>query len=83
MDDVEAHVAGPRDPDHRVQVRAVVVEERTRLVEDPRDLLDALVEEPERRGIREHEPGRALVHLAPEILEVEVPAASVPTFSSL
>ena len=74
MDDVEAHVPGPRDPDDRVQVRAVVVEECPSVVEDRSDLLDALVEEPERRGIREHEPGRALVHLAAEILEVEVPA---------
>ena len=74
MDDVEAHVAGPRDPDDRVEVRAVVVEERAGVVEDPRDLLDALVEEAERRRVREHEPGRALVHLAAQILEVEVPA---------
>jgi hypothetical protein len=46
VDDVEAHVAGARDPDHRVQVRAVVVEERAGVVEDLRDLLDALVEQP-------------------------------------
>ena len=74
VDDVEAHVAGTRDPDDRVQVRAVVVEERAGVVEDPRDLLDALVEEAERRRVREHEPGRALVHLAAEVVEVEVPA---------
>ena len=34
MDDVEAHVAGPRAPDDGVQVRAVVVEERAAVVED-------------------------------------------------
>ena len=43
-------------------------------MEDPRDLLDALVEEAERRGVREHEPGGALVHLAAEVVEVEVSA---------
>ena len=43
-------------------------------MEDPRDVLDALVEEAERRRVREHEPGRPLVHLAAEIVEVEVPA---------
>ena len=74
VDDVEAHVARARDPDDGVQVRAVVVEERARVVEDPRDVLDALVEEAERRGVREHEPGRPLVHLAAEVVEVEVPA---------
>ena len=74
VDDVEAHVAGPRDPDDGVQVRAVVVEERAGVVEDLRDVLDPLVEEPERRGVRQHEPGRPLVHLPAEVLEVEVPA---------
>ena len=61
-------------PDDRVQVRAVVVEERAGVVEDPRDLLDALVEEAERRRVREHEPGRPLVHLRAQVLEVEVAA---------
>ena len=74
MDDVEAHVAGPRDPADGVQVRAVVVHERAGAVEDPRDLLDALVEEPERRGVREHEPGGRLVDLGAEVVDVEVPA---------
>ena len=74
MDDVEAHVAGPREADDRVQVRAVVVEECAGLMEDPRDLLDALVEEAERRRVREHQPGRPLVHLPAQVLEVEVPA---------
>ena len=43
-------------------------------MEDPCDVLDALVEEAERRRVREHEPGRPLVHLAAEVVEVEVPA---------
>ena len=45
VDDVEAHVAGARDAADRVQIRAVVVEERPRVVEDLRHLLDVLVEE--------------------------------------
>ncbi len=40
VDDVEAHVAGPRDAHHGVQVGAVVVERRPHLVHDPGDLLD-------------------------------------------
>ena len=74
VDDVEAHVAGARDPDDGVQVRAVVVQERARIVEDRRDLLDALVEEPERRGVREHEARSPLVHLSAQVGEVEVAA---------
>ena len=55
VDDVEAHVAGPRDPADGVQVRAVVVHERAGAVEDPLDLLDVLVEEAERRRVRQHQ----------------------------
>ncbi len=64
VDDVEAHVAGPHDPADRVQVGAVVVHERARAVEDALDLLDPLVEESERRRVREHQRRRLAVHLA-------------------
>jgi hypothetical protein len=62
VDDVEAHVPGPRDPAHGVQVRAVVVQKRSGFVEDLRDLLDVLVEEPECGRIRQHEPGGPFIH---------------------
>ncbi len=74
MDDVEAHVARPRDPADGVEVRPVVVHERAGAMEDLLHLLDPLVEEPERRRIREHEPGRLVVHLAAEVVEVDVAA---------
>ena len=72
--DVEAHVARPRDAADRVQVRAVVVHERTGAVEDVADLLDVLVEEAERRRVREHQAGRVLVDLAAQVLDVDVAA---------
>ena len=74
MHDVEAHVAGPRDAAHGVQVGAVVVEESANLVEDLCDLFDVLVEEPERRGVREHEPGGPLVDHLPQVRDVDVAA---------
>ncbi len=74
MDDVEAHVARSRDPADGVQVRAVVVHEGADAVEDALDLLDVLVEEPERRGVRQHQPGRLLVDLRAQVLDVDVPA---------
>ncbi len=72
--DVEAHVAGPGDPADGVQVRAVVVHERAHPVEDRGDLLDVLVEEPERRGVRQHQPGRVLVDHLAQVLDVDVAA---------
>ena len=74
MHDVEAHVAGPRDAADRVQVRTVVVHERAHAAEDVADLFDVLVEEAERRGIREHQAGGVLVDLAAQILDVDVAA---------
>ena len=72
VDDVEAHVAGPRDPADRVEIRAVVVHERADAVEDPGDLLDVLVEEPQRRRVRQHEPRGVLVDLSAQVLDVDV-----------
>ena len=66
---------GPRDPADGVEVRAVVVQERAGLVEDPRDLVDVLVEEPERRRVREHQPGGASRStFVAQVLDVEVAA---------
>jgi hypothetical protein len=79
VDDVEAHVTRPGDPAHCVEVRAVVVHQRARAVEDPFDLLDVLVEEAEGRGVREHERGGVLVDLGAEIVDVDVPARVVRT----
>ena len=74
VDDVEAHVARARDAADGVQVRAVVVHERADRVEDARDLLDVLVEQAERRRVRDHQPRGVLVDLAAQVLDVDVPA---------
>ena len=74
VDDVEAHVARPRDPADGVEVRAVVVHERAGAVEDLLDLLDVLVEEPERRRVREHQRRGVLVDLAAQVVDVDVAA---------
>ena len=71
VDDVEPHVAGPRDAHHGVQVRAVVVERRPRLVHDPRDLLDVAVEQAERVRIRQHQAGHVRAGLLAQVVEVD------------
>ena len=65
VDDVEAHVARPRDPADGVEVRAVVVHEGSRSVEDPLDLLDVLVEQAERRRVGRASDRRSAADLAP------------------
>ena len=72
MHDVEAHVAGPADAHDRVEVGAVVVQRRADVVDDPRDLLDAVLEQPERRGVGEHQAGDVVVGLGPQVVEVDV-----------
>ena len=71
MDDVEADVAGPRDPHHRVQVRAVVVQRRADVVDDRGDLLDATVPQPERVRVGEHQARDLVVGLGPQVLDVD------------
>ena len=43
-------------------------------MEDLRDVDDVLVEEAERGRVRQHQPGRALVHLRAQVVEVEIAA---------
>jgi hypothetical protein len=74
VDDVETHVARAADPHDRVEVRAVVIERRPDPVHDPLDLLDPRLEQPERRGIGEHQARDVLVGLRAQIVEVDVAA---------
>jgi len=57
VDDVEAHVAGPRTTEHGVGVGAVVVEQPAGLVHELRHLDDVGLEQTKRVGIGEHEAG--------------------------
>ena len=61
--DIEAHVAGPRDADQRVEVRTVVVEERTGVVRQLRDLQDVLLEDSERVRVGQHDRGDVRVEV--------------------
>ena len=72
MHDVEAHVARAADAHDRVQVGAVVVERRADAVDDLGDLLDLGLEQPERRGVGQHQAGDVLVGLGAQVVEVDV-----------
>ena len=71
--DVEAHVARPRDAHHRVEVGAVVIQRRAHPVHDRRDLLDVLIEQPERVGVGEHQAGHVGVRLGAQVVDVHAP----------
>src|SRR5262249_1063073 len=73
VDDVEAHVAGPRVPHHRVEVGAVVVERPPRLVNQGGDLGNVLVEDAERVGVGQHQAGDltlVLGQLRPQVVHL-------------
>ena len=74
MDDVEAHVAGPRVAHHRVEVGAVVVERPAGLVDQAGDLGDVLVEEAERVGVGQHQAGDVVVDLGPQVVHLDAAA---------
>ncbi len=76
VDDVEARVARAHDAHDGVQVRAVVVERGAHVVDDPGDLLDVAVEQPERVRVREHQAGHVLGGLLAQVVEVH-PAVRV------
>ena len=70
MDDVEPHVTGTRDADQRVEVRTVVVHERTGIVCEPRDLRDVLLEDAQRVRIGQHDSGNRRVEMVREIVDI-------------
>ena len=67
---------GPDLAHDRVQVGAVVVERPAGLVDDPGDLGDVLVEEPERVRVGQHQAGDLVGRLRAQVVEVD-PAALV------
>ena len=72
MDHVEAHRPWVRLAEDGVEVRAVIVEEGTRVVDDPCHFADVALEEAERGGVGNHECGRLLLrHGAAQRVEVD------------
>ena len=74
VDDVEAHVARARAAHDGVEVRPVVVERRADAVDDLRDLLDVLVEQPERVRVREHQARDVVAGLRAQVVDVDAAA---------
>ena len=77
--DVGAVIAGPRQPDLRVQVGAVEIDLAAMAVHDVADIADVLLEHAVRRGIGDHHGGevfRMLLRLGAEIVDVDVASAS-------
>ena len=72
VDAVEAEVAGPRDAEERVHVRAVAVHERAYRVHRIAHLAHALLEEADRVRVREHEARDVRTERALQRLEVDV-----------
>ena len=71
VDDVEAHVAGPHDPQDGVQVGAVVVEQAADTVHGFGDLDDVVLEQAERARVGEHDPGHVVIEQCAQGVEVD------------
>ena len=72
VDHVEAEIAGPREAEQRVQVRAVHVHLGALRMAQPRRLEDARLEQPERVGHGDHQRGDVLVEVPLEVEEIHL-----------
>ena len=61
MDDIDAHVAGPRHADKSVHVGAVHVNQPARVVNDAANLLNVLLKQSECVWIGQHQSGDVAV----------------------
>jgi hypothetical protein len=68
---VRAEIAGPRDAQDGVHVRAVEIDEAAPLVNAPRDFAHLPVEQAQRAGIGDHEHGDRVVQLGRQVLQID------------
>ena len=61
MNDVDAHVTRARDADQGIHVCAVHVNQTTGIMHDATNLFDVSLEQAERVGICQHQPGHVSV----------------------
>ncbi len=83
MNDVEPHVAGSADPHDRVEVGAVVVKRRANVMHGLCDLFDVALEQPQRRGVCQHQARHIGVDVTAQIIDVNVPVLVSTDFDEL
>ena len=71
---VKPQIAGTRNSDDSIQVRAVAVNQAACVVDDLAHFLDILFEQAEGVGIRQHHANRLVVGESAQIVEVHIPA---------
>ena len=72
VNDVETHVARANLAENGVQIRAVVVQEPARVVNDARDLLDSVLEHAQGGRIGEHDRGRFMAYRRLQRVDVDI-----------
>ena len=70
MHHVDAEVARPRDPDQRIHIRAIHVNQRALGVQELRDASNVLFENAERVRIRDHQRRDVVIHRACERFQI-------------
>ena len=58
---IDAQVARAHNAQQGVQVGAIAVHQAARLVHQPRHLFHILIEQPQRVGVGEHQPGQRVI----------------------
>ena len=71
---VDPHVARADDPQDRVHVGSVQIEQRPAIMKQARDFADLGVEQADRVGVGDHEDGRLVAQLGFEVGEIDEPA---------
>jgi len=80
---IKAQFCRAHHTEQRVQVRPVTVHQPARLVHQPADLHDVLVEQPERVRVRQHHAGYAARQVAAQVIEIHIPPRVRPEFDDL
>ena len=71
MQDIDAEIAGPRDADHRVQIRAIHVDQRAMGVYEIRNRRNVALKDSQGVGIGDHHRCDIVAHRLTKSLEVD------------
>ena len=70
--DIDAQIARPGNPQQRVQIRAIAINQPAGLMDQFDDFEDILVEQAQRVGVGEHQACQAVIAQLPQRFQVNI-----------